>query len=147
MHKSLSGTCSTRAYFLSLLGREDRRGLCMGKVRESLTFHLLGTHQYFFIVQMLSRNTLLKSTAISKRQRFCYNRINSYKNSFILWRSGNDDMKEKPIHTLGEWTAYFQWLPRSTEKALGLYLSLWEPFRNLCAQYTVLYSLIWISSF
>lgn len=140
MHKSLSGNCSRSTYFSSLLGREDRRGLCMGKVRETLTFHLLHIHQYFFIVQILSRNTVLKSTAISNRQRFCYNRINSYQNSFILWRSGCDYMKEKPVHTVREWTAYFQWLP-------GGKAGPFEPLQTLCAQYAVSYSLIWISPF
>lgn len=129
VHKSLSGTYSRSTYFSSLLGREDRGGVCIRKVRESLPFHSLGTHQ--FTVQILSRNTVLKSTAI------CYNRINSHQNSFILWRWSCDYMKEEPIHSVGEWTAYFQWLPRSTRKHWSLYWSLCEPLQKLRALCTV----------
>lgn len=99
VHKSLSSTYSRSTYFSSFLGREDRRGECIRKVRESLPFRLLGTCWYLFTVQIHSRNTILKSTAISKWLRFCYKRKNSHQNSSILWRSGCDYMKEKPPHT------------------------------------------------
>lgn len=56
---------------------------------------------------------LLKSTAIL-RQRFCYNSINSDQNSSTLWRTW-----KKKLFT-GEWTVYFQWLPRSTSKDWSL---------------------------
>lgn len=102
--------------FQVFLAGKTEEELCIRKVRESLPFHLRGTHQYIFTVQILSRNAVLKSTAISKRQRFCYNRINPHQNSFILWRSGCDYMKEEPVHTVAEWSPYFQWLPRSTRK-------------------------------
>lgn len=75
-----------------------------------------GTHQYLFTVENLSRNTVLKSTAISMTQRLCSNSIKPHQNSFILWRSGCDRMKEmqeEPVHTVVEWAAYFQWLPSS----------------------------------
>jgi len=52
--------------FSSLLRRADGRGTCVGNVRESLPFYLLGTDQYLFIVENLSRNTVLKTMAISK---------------------------------------------------------------------------------
>lgn len=82
--------------------REDRGGVCVRKVREIfLPFHLQGSHQYLFTAQILSRNTVLESTAISERQRVCHNMI-LHKNSVILWRSGYDYMNEEPIPIVGE---------------------------------------------
>lgn len=80
---------------------------------------------------------------LSQRQRFSYNRINSHQNSFILWRWSCDYMKEEPIHSVGEWTAYFQWLPRNTRKHWCLVIPLQTSPEATCS----LYSLIWMSLF
>lgn len=52
--------------FSSLLRKADGRGICVGNVRGSFPFYLPGTNQYLFIVENLSRNTALKSMAISE---------------------------------------------------------------------------------
>lgn len=75
-----------------------------------------GTHQYLFTVENLSRNTILKSMAFLMTQMLCSNSVKPHQNSFILWRSGCDHMKEmqeEPACTVVELAAYFQWLPRS----------------------------------
>lgn len=121
-------------------GREERGGVCVRKVRETfLPFHLQGSHQYLFTAQILPRNTVLESTAVSKRQRVCCNRI-LHKKSVILWRSGYDYTKEEPIPTAGEWTISCgcPGTPGKTDVSCDPFVN---PSRTLC------YSSIWISSF